>query len=533
MSKSDTKKAPQAVRRKRRGGSARSGTGGTADPLDSMLDAALQYGRRGWPVFPCHPRSKAPLGKLVPDGFHNATTDLEIIQKWWGIEPHANIAAPTGRAIGAWVLDCDTKKGARGLETYDRLSSEPAVRNTLQQITGTGGRQLFFRLPGFDVRTFHQERTPAVGLDGCDIQGDGAYVMLPPSVHPDTGRRYSWDGLAPWYQQRILDAPPVLLQAIGKLTESTDSNRRQANPGGPIPEGQRNDAIFRLGCSLRARGLTEAAIQAALLEENRVRCQPPLPDDEVRRIAVSAARYEPGTAASGGLTATVRIDQPTLEDLNRLAIWQGRIAFAAIRRRGRGVEATTTTGRLIRWASAGDLNSFSKAQQCIASGAGVFVPTPAYGKVRTWWNEAASLLLALSEADATATGDPMVIEGQALLTENWDAMGRPQERPGLTMGDLMSMCRAYQRWAPSGGPEIVPLIFKAEGACWVHPGKLRIWLSTPRGMNRHYAMSEVLDFLTALDFHRAPDTTRSCTDGSTVKLTLWVGDTRWLENGAR
>jgi putative DNA primase/helicase len=45
---------------------------------------------------------------------------------------------------------------------------------------------------------------------------------------------------------------------------------------------------------MRHRGFTEGAIAAALLIENTQRCNPPLAEEEVLRIAASIARYEPG-----------------------------------------------------------------------------------------------------------------------------------------------------------------------------------------------------------------------------------------------
>ena len=44
--------------------------------------------------------------------------------------------------------------------------------------------------------------------------------------------------------------------------------------------------------------MTPGAIEAALLEENQTRCQPPLPDSEVRQIAGSIGRYPAGSPAS-------------------------------------------------------------------------------------------------------------------------------------------------------------------------------------------------------------------------------------------
>lgn len=73
-----------------------------------------------------------------------------------------------------------------------------------------------------------------------------------------------------------------------------------------IPEGSRNNGLFRLAARLRHDGMSEAGIRGALLEENRARCVPPLTDDEVIRIAGSAGSYPPGKtgtpAGNTGLT---------------------------------------------------------------------------------------------------------------------------------------------------------------------------------------------------------------------------------------
>jgi hypothetical protein len=48
-----------------------------------------------------------------------------------------------------------------------------------------------------------------------------------------------------------------------------------------IPNGQRQDTLYPLARSLKVRGLSNPAILAALREENRLRCQPPLDEAEV------------------------------------------------------------------------------------------------------------------------------------------------------------------------------------------------------------------------------------------------------------
>jgi hypothetical protein len=66
-----------------------------------------------------------------------------------------------------------------------------------------------------------------------------------------------------------------------------------------MPEGGteklegRNTLLFREAAALRNRGYSEGEILATLYEVNRIRCVPPLPEEEVERIAGSATRYEP------------------------------------------------------------------------------------------------------------------------------------------------------------------------------------------------------------------------------------------------
>src|SRR5262249_37821233 len=84
--------------------------------------------------------------------------------------------------------------------------------------------------------------------------------------------------------------PPWLLALCQNTTR-----REAVDAGAPIPDHQRNDTLFRLGASMRAKGFQEAAIFAALWETNQSQCQPPLDEPEVHKIAHSVCRYEAGS----------------------------------------------------------------------------------------------------------------------------------------------------------------------------------------------------------------------------------------------
>jgi len=66
----------------------------------------------------------------------------------------------------------------------------------------------------------------------------------------------------------------------------------------PIPEGKRNESLFRLACGMRAKGHEESQIHTQISTINGIRCKPPLPDDELANIATSAASYAPGKEGS-------------------------------------------------------------------------------------------------------------------------------------------------------------------------------------------------------------------------------------------
>jgi putative DNA primase/helicase len=239
----------------------------------TIAQAALAYAKLGLRVLPVARESKRPL---TLHGAHDATCDLTTIRDWWKRWPGANVAIALD---GLVVVDIDPRHGAPADrdEIAAMLGPWP---ETAEAITGGGGRHLYFR-----ARDSLQ--APGALAPGVDVKsGPGAYVVAPPSLHAN-GRRYAWDGL---------DDP---LTALRRLPVAPEWVYRRARPrtvpdDEPIPEGQRNETLFRMGCGLRRRGFSAEAILAALLAENQRRCQPPLDETEVRKIADSCARYQPG-----------------------------------------------------------------------------------------------------------------------------------------------------------------------------------------------------------------------------------------------
>lgn len=211
-----------------------------------------------------------------------ATRDPALIDQWWGRGPNCGIAIATGQGSGAWVLDIDIKDD--GFASLAKLEREHGpLPPTLSAITGGGGQHFYFQIPdGASIRNKTGMRP------GIDVRGDGGCVVAPPSAHY-SGGRYEWEA-----NEDDIDepqpAPDWLIAMV--TTPAGRADRPMADE--KIGQGDRNDALMRLGCSMRANGWGQAAIAAALMEQNNAQCSPPLDRPEVEAIAASVAGYEAG-----------------------------------------------------------------------------------------------------------------------------------------------------------------------------------------------------------------------------------------------
>ena len=249
-----------------------------------MLEWVLRYIRLGWPVIPL--RGKLPL---TEHGSKDATLNESVAREWWAKWPNANIGVATGHRF--FVIDVDVRKG--GEETWDMLRSQyVALPETIEQLTGTGGKHILYALPDFPVKNSSDKIGP-----GVDVRGVGGYIVACPSIHPETGRAYVWDGIEEIENQTIAKAPVWVLRAIQESDRRASVQGKEAGLPNKILEGSRNERLFKIGARLRRTGFSAEEIFATLKATNRERCEPQLSEDEVRTIANSAARYTPEAKA--------------------------------------------------------------------------------------------------------------------------------------------------------------------------------------------------------------------------------------------
>lgn len=265
----------------------------TADPRE-LLATALKYRGRGWRIMPLKRGEGDRIKHPAIDGWsRNCVLRSEIrlgleetIRRWWAGEyAGANIGICAGPDSGIVVLDLD------GPEAEAIIAGFPILMGP--QVQTGKGRHLYFSYPtdGSNIPSINGLR-PKI-----DVKASGGYLVAPPSIHP-SGRQYAWvEGT------EYLPLPEIPAWLMGWISEHTSRTRSSENPvlrqtgtdeNDLIPEGQRNDTLFRLACSLRRTGLSDVEIEVALQSMNERRCNPPLSLNEIQTLARQAARYKAG-----------------------------------------------------------------------------------------------------------------------------------------------------------------------------------------------------------------------------------------------
>jgi hypothetical protein len=246
--------------------------------------AALDYLSRGWSVVPVGARSKRPIIAWQPYQRQRALPN--DVTHWFARWPDANVGIVTGRVSSLVVLDVDVAHG--GAETFERLLDEHGpLPATVEAVSGGGGRHLYFAHPGGSI----PNRVEL--FRGIDLRGDGGVIVAPPSVHP-SGGRYRW---LPGHGPGSLDPAPMpdwLLRAAAPSAAGTGHPptywRTLISEG--VAEGGRNNAIASLSGHLLHHDVDEQVVIELLLCWNRVRCRPPLADEEVVRTVLSIVRTQ-------------------------------------------------------------------------------------------------------------------------------------------------------------------------------------------------------------------------------------------------
>jgi len=307
------------------------------EQTNKLLKEAIKYAARGWPIFPCHRLDEEPeafqqrltqtaeakrkelkpykaKSPYVLGGCYAATSDQQQVTAWWTRWPDAMIGLATGPRSGVWVLDIDLPDGMASLAALEESNSP--LPDTVEQRTGSGGRQLFFTWPtdgryiGTSVATLGKN---------LDVRGNGGYVIIPPSPHP-CGDEYTWVK-TPKRGTKFSAAPDWLVDLSKKTPPKAKEDKTEAvidldqdwnimdsvaylqETAPPSIEGYGgNDNAFKVAAVLRDKGVSELTGLELMLRVWNDRCEPPWEAEELGVIVNNAYHYA-HHCAPGGMTA--------------------------------------------------------------------------------------------------------------------------------------------------------------------------------------------------------------------------------------
>jgi hypothetical protein len=213
--------------------------------VPNILTAALEYGKRGWRVFPilavtasggcecadgleCDKAGKHPA---IAGWNKEASTNPAQIEEWWGKRPDRGVGIATGEESGITVLDVD---GEEGVEELGKLSVGSGMPPT-PCVQSRPGRYHYY----FQYIKGVKSNSKKLGAH-LDTRGDGGYVVAPPSRHA-TGSTYSW--LQAPDRVALAEWPEFLNEKTKEKKKAGRPAKETFNPANPADVARVNEAL--------------------------------------------------------------------------------------------------------------------------------------------------------------------------------------------------------------------------------------------------------------------------------------------------
>jgi len=256
-----------------------------ASPAGNSSFVPLKYESLGRSVIPVGKAGDAKRPFLPWKQYQYRSPEPDDLLSWQeGFSP-TNWAMVCGRVSGIVVLDCDSRTSC---EWAKSAGLEPAVETPhgLHFYLSNEGRTISATTLELDGTRLEIKGEKSL----ANFYGPG-YTVLERAVNPDGV--YS-----------LAELPQEFRTC---LTHPRRTPRHQIDV---TYEGERNTTLFRLASNMRGIGMTYESITAALCVENQAKCRPPLPDSEVRAIAGSVDRYEPGVSLPDVVKGLARTSLP-------------------------------------------------------------------------------------------------------------------------------------------------------------------------------------------------------------------------------
>lgn len=247
----------------------------TVRTITEILPAAKAYAALRLPIIPLN--GKAPAVKE----WQKFVADEVAILFWFGVR-RCNIGLRTGES-GYVVIDTDT-------EQADQWTKDHCVETPVMVRSGGGSLHRYYQNP---PRKEVRNRQALRGIEGLDVRGHGGFIVLPPSIHPETQQRYEWltDFLPAeelprcspaWIYKRTRKR--LHEEAISPAAEFMELRARRwlaVRDGAVSGQGGHNHT-FATACKLMLYFALDREKALTLLREWNAKCRPPWTDAELQ-----------------------------------------------------------------------------------------------------------------------------------------------------------------------------------------------------------------------------------------------------------
>lgn len=204
-----------------------------ADKKPNKLQVfADKYAQMNWELVP------VPYGKKAPtEKGWNAQALLDTVEKvngYFSRNPISNVGL-----LHKWTVsvDIDHLKLFRkimddyGIDTHTLLKQGLEIRNGRENRA-----KAIFRIPADLAEKFQTKRAFSMKVDGKQTTifelrlGIGCQDLIPPSLHPDTGKHYEWVDKAPWEVEEIPELPKEFVAMLKDWPSFTAQFEAILNP---------------------------------------------------------------------------------------------------------------------------------------------------------------------------------------------------------------------------------------------------------------------------------------------------------------
>ena len=212
---------------------------------------AVRYQALGFSPIPLDPGDKRPHATLLPNRawgpYQAAPAPRELVRAWADMVPEPNWGLVCGQVShGLYCGDCDDLHFAQWVLAHAR---DPLLRGACIVKSGSGKAHIWFLSP---TRLESHVWKPRQGSKVGDVRGDGrpgalgSYMVVPPSIHPDTGQAYA-------VVAGGFDALPVIDNGEAFLAEVLAAYRQEVPENGTPPPPPTSRAVLTLAPEDRLR----------------------------------------------------------------------------------------------------------------------------------------------------------------------------------------------------------------------------------------------------------------------------------------